>query len=63
MPPISQTVEAGCGNAAGFGMLEDDTGHERTGQEDRVLGFLWWEWVLIASGAMVGAALFRRFFK
>lgn len=27
------------------------------------LGFFWWEWLLIVSGAMVGAALFRKMKK
>jgi hypothetical protein len=28
-----------------------------------VLGFYWWEWLLIASGALIGAAVFRKYYK
>lgn len=27
------------------------------------MGFLWWEWLLILSGAIVGAAVFRKLKK
>ena len=28
-----------------------------------LLGYFWWEWLLIASGAIIGAALFRKMKK
>jgi len=27
------------------------------------LGYFWWEWLLIASGAIIGASIFRKLMK
>ncbi len=28
-----------------------------------LMGFFWWEWLLILSGALIGAAIFRKMRK